>query len=109
MAKNDLVSVPADLADVYRVTGSNFPNVGGSGTGSKPGYDTLVTEATAEESPRDLEGDANGPSVWGKGGTAFKVGTSAGEGGGPASSMDMKFGVDCVNGDISPNVSTERT
>jgi len=104
--KDQLVSVPVDLADVYRVTGSNFPNVGGSGMGSKPGYNQLVQEATAEEAPRTLEGDSEGPSVWGKGGTAFSVAKSSAEAG---TAQSAGFGVDLVNGDISPNVSTERS
>lgn len=106
MAKNALV--PQSTKDVIHNDDkpSDFPNVGGSGQGGKPGYNQLVSEAVAEEAPRDLEGDANGPSVWGKGGTAFPVVKSSAEVG---TSQSTRFGVDLVNGDISPNVITERT
>ena len=105
MAKNALV--PQSAKDVVHNDdkATDFQNVGGSGPGGKPGYNQLVSEAVAEESPRELEGDKEGPSVWGKGGTAFSVSKGAGEG----TSVGSRFGVDLVNGDISPNVSTERS
>ena len=106
MAKNALV--PQSAKDVVHNDdkATDFQNVGGSGPGGKPGYNQLVSEAVAEESPRELEGDKEGPSVWGKGGTAFPVVKSSAEVG---TSQSASFGVDLVNGDISPNVSTERS
>lgn len=85
---------------------SSMPNAGGSGVGSKPGYDTLVTQSVNEITAGYLEGSANGPSEWGKGGTAFSVGKSTADMG---TSVSMQFtSVDLNTGDIIPNVEKDR-
>lgn len=107
MAKNELVSEPMNLETPAEVKPSSMPNKGGSGMGSKPGYNELVKLAVSESEPGDLAGGANQPSVWGKEGSHFSVGKSSAETG---TSMSAKFQtVDLNTGMIVPNVETDRS
>lgn len=107
--KNSLVPLSPSEIDSYRVKGSDFPAPKGPKAGEMSGQDELVMQSTNQMSPRSAEGEgADGPSVWGKGGTEFKVEMNKGEGGEPSVAVSIGCGVDFKSGQITPNVSTER-
>lgn len=108
--KDNLVPLSPSQVDPYRVKGSDFPAPKGMPkAGEMSGQDELATQSANQVSPRAAEGEGdNGPSVWGKGGTEFKVEQNKGEGGQPSTSLSIGCGVDFGSGQISPNVSTDR-
>lgn len=107
MAKNELVSEPMNIEKPRDVKPSSMPNKGGSGVGSTPGQDQLVSQGDMDSCPGYLESEGDdGPSVWGKGGKAFSVGKSTADMG---TSLQMSFtSVDLNSGDIIPNVEKDR-
>ena len=104
MAKDQLVDMPVDQ---YRVRGTDFPNVGGTGPGSKPGHDDLTPESSLQKYPRHNADDGPGesgagtPSVWGKEGKGFPEGMNKGEASMPAKDMSIAESVDLMTGQIS--------
>lgn len=102
-----LVPLTAPELDTYRVRGSDFPNAGGTGMGSKPGHDELVKESELQEYPRYNADDGAGesgagtPSVWGKEGKGFDASRNKGEGDMPAKDVMIAEGVDLVSGKLT--------
>ena len=103
-SKDQMVDMPVDQ---YRVRGSDFPNHGGTGPGSKPGHDDLTPESSLQKYPRynadDGDGDsgAGTPAVWGKEGKGFSVERNKGEASESAKDMSIAESVDLMSGQIS--------
>jgi len=105
--------------DPYRVRGTDFPNKGGSGTGSKPGHDDLLSESELQVGPRHNEDGGAGeggygtPTEWNSGGRSpkvsagFPVGKNKGEGDEPATSVSIAEGVDLISGKLTCSGYTE--
>lgn len=107
--KDNLVPLSPSQKDPGTVRGTDFPAPKGPKAGEMSGQDELVMQSANQVSPRSAEGEgADGPSVWGKGGTEFKVEMNKGEGGEPSMAVSIGCGVDFKSGQITPNVSTER-
>lgn len=112
--KDSLVSLSDTQKDPYYVRGKDFPVSLSGKVGDASGKDELCTLTETQAHPKYNESDGAGesgggtPSVWGKGGKAFSVSVNAGEGGGPATSASIEWGVDLASGQVTPSVSTER-
>ena len=112
---DEMVSQSIEQKDPYRAKASDFPYKShvsvdaqsGLPHGTAEGKDKLATSMC--ESPRQLESDGDlTPSVWGKGGKAFKVETNGGESDDSSpSKVSIPHSVNFVTGQVEPNVEND--
>ena len=105
--KDELISQSMEQVDNYKVRPESFPMKGVKPVGMAEGKDKL---SDAPDCPRTLEDSGWGPSgagtpsVWGKGGTHFKVETNKGESEeGSPSKVTAPRSVNFETGQIEPN------
>ena len=111
--QDKLVPLTIGEGDPYRVKGSDFPNKGGSGMGSKVGHDDLLSESELQCGPRHNEDGGMGdggygtPTQWNSGGRSpkvsagFPVGKNKGEGDESPSKVSIPEGVDLISGKLT--------